>query len=80
MEERKAQLTENWKTHFLCSVLTELSTDKRVHSISSWVIHLTIVRFPWELFEILFDDFAQMSQQLCYPDAVVVFFLFFFLN
>lgn len=75
MEERKAQLTENWKTHFLGSVLTKLSTDKRVHSISSWVIYLTIVCFPWELFEILFDDFAQMSQ-LCCPDAVVCVFLF----
>lgn len=76
MEERKAQLTENWKTHFLCSVLTKLSADKRVHSISSWVIYLKIVRFSWQLFEILFDDFAQVSQQLCCPDAVVVLFIY----
>lgn len=50
MGQRKAQFSENWKTHFLCFVVTKLSTDKRVHSINSWVIHLTFgpLCFPLE--------------------------------
>lgn len=42
MGQRKAQFSANWKTHFLCFVVTKLSPDKRVHSINSCVIHLTI--------------------------------------
>lgn len=68
MGQRKAQFSENWKTHFLCFVVTKLSTDKRVHSINSGVIHLTIAPlcFPlgaaWKY--ALRGPFAQMSAQM----------------
>lgn len=71
MAQRKAQFSENWKTHFLCFVVTKLSTDKRVHSINSWVIHLTIVLlcFPVERLEIWFEVFAEMSPQRLHAKA-----------
>lgn len=68
MGQRKAQFSENWKTHFLCFMVTKLSTDKRVHSINSGVIHLTIAPlcFPlgaaWKY--ALRGPFAQMSAQM----------------